>query len=335
MLLRRINYNRILRRVILAMFAVMLIVTLPHLLGSFVKYHHGSHTARSYWCPNYTFCNSTPIPQPQEGIASCNQHRNANSLSSSERKIYRRLTVELCNLASRDNYRDRTCVDQPLTVSATKYSPAVTFLFNFFQTGHLRNLFVCTVAESAMRYDIDFVKAVYLGLDLPLRYIIPCLSLVVINTVLVVTVRKAQRRHSDISQTARKSLINMPVLRSALGIVFVFLVCHTGAAGLFVLDVIRAFAEQNTGFVGTSVNAFIKEDTATQGLEMKYSALLLAAINSSVNIALYCFFLPTFRSHWVLSFTPKQQCKAGAKPRKAIPDIIPLEEIQSESGSVS
>ncbi len=223
-----------------------------------------------------------------------------------------------------------------MAVSAVKYRPTLSFLYEFDSAfGRLKKLDVCIVGESAMRHDIDFVKAVYLGLDLPLRYIIPCVSLVVINIVLVMSVRKAQRHHSDISKMASKSLLNMPVLRSAVGIVFVFLVCHTGGAGLFVLDVFRAFADHNTGVVGTTVNVFIEEKLATTGLEMKYSALLLAAINSAVNLALYCFFLPTFRHHWVLLFIGKKQPKTKVKSKEPTSDIIPLDEIQPQCVSVS
>ncbi len=209
MLLRRINYNRILKRTILAAFAVMLVITLPHLLGSFVKYHHGSHTARADQCPSAEFCKSKPIPQPQDGFSFCNQYRNTTFLSSSEQEVYTRMTTELCHLARKQNHTKLSCRGKPLSVPATKFRPTITVLYGFISR-ELIGVTVCTVAEGRMRHDTDFVKAVYLGLDLPLRYIIPCLTLAVVNIRLVVSVCKAQRRHSDISQTARKSLLNMP-----------------------------------------------------------------------------------------------------------------------------
>ncbi len=63
MLLRRINYNKILKRAILAMFAVMLVISLPHLLGTCVRYFYGFHMVRIMACAknlNFThqdFCN--------------------------------------------------------------------------------------------------------------------------------------------------------------------------------------------------------------------------------------------------------------------------------------
>ena len=128
-----------------------------------------------------------------------------------------------------------------------------------------------------MRHDPDFVKAVYLGLDLPLRYILPCCVLVFINIRLLIAVHKAQQRHKDLTQSCRRSLLDLPVLWSTVAIMFVFLACHTGGAGLFVLDLYRIFAD-TTGGLLTPVNAFIPEYQATMGLEMTYVAYLLAAV---------------------------------------------------------
>ncbi len=102
------------------------------------------------------------------------------------------------------------------------------------------------------------------------------------------------------------------------------------------LNVFRALSKHNEGYIGTGVNVFIEEGMATMGLEMRYSALLLAAVNSSVNIVLYCFFLPTFRKQWKLFFIRCGERKNGKrKLKEPIPDIIPLEEIKLPSRQVS
>ena len=344
LLLRRIDYQRILKRVILAIFAVMLFVTLPHLLGNFVRYHHGPHAGRSLRCPSRSFCENDSSIEVEHKF--CNQQND--SLSPSMQEAYNRLTSDLCDLAEKNDYNDSICFSQPVYVTTNKFKRHFNALYNYYtSSGHMQyplQKFIvkhvlevtwCTVAASAMRYDIDFVKAVYLGIDLTLRYVIPCCILVFTNIALVVSVRKAQRRHSDISQTVATSLFNMPILRTAMGIVFVFLICHTGGAGLFILDVFRAFAEQTKGFIGTTVNVFMKEHLATQGLEMKYCALLLAAINSSLNVAMYYFFLPTFRKYWQLLFLCRIECKTPLTFKKKIQDLIPLEEMEVPSDSVS
>ncbi len=334
MLLRRIDYQSILKRLIVAVFAVMLLITLPHLLGNFVRYHHGPHVGRSLHCPFRSFCENASSIRVRRKF--CNQQDNA--LSPSKQEAYNRLTSGLCDLAEKSDYNHSVCFSQPVYVPTNKFRHRLNALYNFYSSKYAtENLQVtlCTVAASAMRYDIDFVKAVYLGIDLTLRYVIPCCILVFINIALVVSVRKAQRQHSDISQTASTSLLNMPVLRTAMGIVFVFLICHTGGAGLFILDVFRAFAEQTKGFIGTTVNVFMDEDLATQGLEMKYSALLLAAVNSSLNVAMYCFFLPNFRNYWRLLFLCRCKCKMPQMFKKTIQGLIPLEEMETPSLSVS
>ncbi len=261
------------------------------------------------------------------------------SLSQSEQDVHERLMEELCDLAKKHNYAYMACRGQPISVSVAKFSPNLNILYNMdnsYQTPYGAKL--CIVDVSAMKYDPDFVKAVYLGIDLPLRYVIPCCLLALINILLVRSVRKAQRRHSEISQTASTSLLNLPVLRSTVGIVFVFLICHTGGVGLFVLNVLREFSKHNEGYIGTGVNVFIEETMATMGLEMRYSALLLAAINSSVNIVLYCFFLPTFRKQWNLIFVVrcgerKRHC--SKKLKEPIPDIVPLEGMEMSRRQVS
>ncbi len=264
----------------------MLVVSLPHLLGNFVWYHHGSHTARADRCLSKEFCNSSSISTPERRVL-CRQGRSSN-LSATDQRIYQRLKKALCGLAEEYNWDSDKCRGQAVYVPGDKYQPTAALTLFY---GH--HMSFCHVGVSAMKYDVDFVKAVLLGLDIPLRYALPCLVLVILNIVLVLTVHKQQRHHCEISGTRAKSLFDLPALRSALGIVFVFLICHTGGVGLFILDLFRALmVDHQKGVVGTTVNVFLEEYLATMGLEMKYSALLLAAVNSSVNVALYCFFSP-------------------------------------------
>ncbi len=332
MLLLRLNYHLLLKRVILVVFGVMLVITLPHLLGNFVEYHHSSHTARADFCPPKEFCNSTSIPDTHH-LSFCDQHRKQKSLSLTEEQVYTQLKSKMC--AQDMNYTVyKKCHIPAVSIPATKFKPSINALFQFVHFGvklkRRLKVTVCSVAATAMKYDPDFVKAVYLGLDLPLRYAIPCCTLAVLNIALVVTVRRAQQRHSDISQTVKKSLLRLPALRSALGIVFVFLICHTGGAGLFVLRAFRVFARPSKGLVGTTVNVFMGDSMANTGLEMKYSALLLAAVNSSINIVIYCLFLPSFRRRWKSLFIchVRGSCKSKTGPKAREPTyIIPLAEI--------
>ncbi len=224
--------------------------------------------------------------------------------------------------------RGTRCYWRHISVLSGKFRPTYFAEINY-DVDHERNsLHVCSLETRTMRYDPDFVKAVYLGIDLPLRYVIPCLVLVVLNVCLVVTVRKANRRHSEIAQTARTSLFNLPVLRSVVGIVSVFLGCHTGGIGLFILDIFRVFEDGHGHGLRTTVNVFLDKDRATTGLEMRGSAFLLAAVNSAINILLYCFFLPTFREKWVSFFTlGRKQRSASSKDGQ---DQIAMEEVRKD-----
>ena len=61
----RINYPRILKRVILGVFAAALLITLPNFLAIFVHYHHGTHLGFTRFrlsCPFEKDCKSSFIP---------------------------------------------------------------------------------------------------------------------------------------------------------------------------------------------------------------------------------------------------------------------------------
>ncbi len=81
LLLRRINYHRLLKRAILAVFVTMLFIVLPHLLGNSVRYHHGPHVGKSNGCPFPSFCNN--ISSIDLHMELCGQHRNASNASLS------------------------------------------------------------------------------------------------------------------------------------------------------------------------------------------------------------------------------------------------------------
>ncbi len=348
MLLIRINYQKILKRAIFGVFAAMLLITFPSFLAIFVQYHYGTHLGYvilSVECPIKESCMSSSLPHfytsCQSPLDSDKGWRFTN-LSETEVEVYKAIKAELCGMSKKYNYTSHACGGHLIQIPATKFEPNVNIKF---WDSSVNIVEVCRVGKAAMRYDSDFVKAVYLGIDLPFRYVIPSCVLVFLNITLVVSVVRAQRHHSDISGAPRKSLLNLPVFRSAVAIAFVFLLCHTGGAGIFVLDVFRVFADSNKGGLGTTVKLFIDEQLATMGLEMKYSGIFLAAVNSSVNVVLYCFFLPAFRQHWASLFLPafrkhwasvfKCNWKRKRKNRSRGEDIVPMEEMELSNLGVS
>ncbi len=331
MLLLRINYHRLLKRAVLAVFVVMMIVTLPHLVANFVQYHYGSHVViATYGSDTYRLCTYYEHEWYSDifRVEYCNQHENGKL---SQAKAQNNITSLLQDL------RDAACssgLSEWTNIMWQSYIPAIKFESTFRMSLRGSKLSICPNGMSSMRHDPDYVKVVYLSLDLPLRYILPCCALIIVNISLLVAVCRAQQHHRELTQSTRKSLLDLPVLWSSLAIVLIFLICHTGGAGLFVLDVYRIFASPPKGGLETTVNAFISESQATVGLEMKYSAYLLAAINSSVNIVLYCCFLPTFRKYWSDLYAPycKQRKPTGKEP---IQDMVTLKELHHPHPGVS
>ncbi len=333
MFLRKINYKKILKRAIFAVFAVMLVISLPHLLGPCIQYFYGSHMVIIRACPkNGTFCNLT---SSQWEVNVCGEKSFAGrNISYSELGEYQGFVDAMCSQFSNRAICWWECGCQLVSLPVGKFRH--TYFAEIDYEARLRtnypklknSLRVCSLDMKSMRHDPDFVKAVYLGIDLPLRYIIPCLVLVVLNIYLVVVVRKANQRHSEIANTSRTPLLNLPVLRSVVGIVFVFLGCHTGGIGLFIIDIFRVFENSDRVGLGTTVNVFLGENSATRGLEMKGSAYLLAAVNSVINILLYCFFLPTFREKWVSFFNVGRKQRSPSK--EPAQDLIPIEEVRKQ-----
>ncbi len=337
MFLRKINYKKLLKRVILAVFAVMMVVSLPHLLGACVRYFYGSHVIRIRGGKeNWTLC-SLNSSQWEVNVCGDASFTGRNVSYSELGEEYQSLAETVCTQfanSSKVMHCFWACDCAVLRVPARKFSrtyvAAIDYEIPFgIMNPRLKNsLRVCSLGMKSMRHDPDFVKAVYLGIDLPLRYIIPCLVLVALNVYLVFVVRRANARHGEITRTSSASLTNLPFLRSVVAIVSVFLGCHTAGIGLFIIDLFRVF-ENDEGFgLETTVNLFLDKDRVTRGLEMKGSAFLLAAVNSAINILLYSFFLPTFREKWV-SFC-NLGCKQKSSLKQDVPDMTSLEQVRTD-----
>ncbi len=342
MLLLKINYKRILKRVILSLFSVMLIVTVPHLLGNMIKYHHRPHVISSFICKTRNMrymCEHTKNESSQELLLreprflkfmtqACALGAEEDQYPMAKRALG--ILQLVCRREEKTNYSSM-CDHLPATIPAPKFSAsvAITFIFD--------DLHICYNKADFMRHDPDFVKALYLGVDLPLRYIIPCVILGVINILLVLAVRRAQIQHAEITGEARVSLLKLPILKTVVMIVFVFLICHAGGSAIYILDVARAFRGRSK--VGgmhlghTWFNIFLGDSTHTHALVFKQLGFLFASINSAVNIAVYCLFLPVFRGFWKIMHQPRLS-KTETQHKAETPSIteaslIPWGEIQS------
>ncbi len=326
MLLIRINYKSIVNRVTCGIFAVAVLISLPHLVGNFVRYHQGQHFVSVTECPGQlkALCdvNATTMATQVQNATIRNQH--CPPTEHADPSLVHYLLREFCSVVQDHNFTS-ACEYQPVRVEAAKFvAPVVASIVRVTPL----KIDVCDRTAVAMRHDADFVLAAYIGVDIPMRYVIPCSILAVVNVKLVLAVRRAQTRHAEIAKADVTSLIKLPVLKSVLAIVLVFLVCHTGGLGIFILDLLRTFAgsSHRGSPYGSVIQTYLKEDFATAGLATRCIAFLLSAINSTVNIVIYCFFLPIFRKHWQELFLIKiPRIKKSTKEPPQ--DMIPMEEI--------
>ncbi len=336
MLLLKIDYPKIVRRSILAVFGIMLVVSLLHLLGACVRYFDGNHFVKITFCSCYRYISLCNLTSSVWEIRTCDDAfssgRNASYADLGE---YQALVDVLCNTELYRHCRSlRSWESRLLRFPAGKFKP--TYFVDPECYGPQRkarqlmknSLRVCTLdTKKKLRDEPAFVKTVYLGIDFPLRYIIPCCFLVFIGTGLVNAVYKARKRHRAMTRKEFKSLLNLPAFWNTSGIVFVFLACQSGGLGLFAYDIFRLL--HNVDYEG-EINVFMDEGSSSRQLELVSVAFLFPAINSSINIILYTFFLPVFRKKWLSLFIPGlARISSCTLRRKTVDakDIIPMEEV--------
>ena len=341
MLLLKINYTKLQGRIIAAVFPAVCLISLPHLLGFIVTYHHGSHSMIVDCYEKNEICNllsprNSSDREVSWTIMQCGNLSDSQNLSTSKVLKLRHIPQLIdawCNSSTENN----TSVCKPVSASADKFTPHLVASLIFIPRGDYIEpmkrteffLSICNSTPTSMRHDPDFVKAVYLGIDLPLRYSIPCLALVVINVRLLVAVYQAQKRHTRITgDTSQVSLLDLPVLKSVVSIVLVFFGCHTGGLGIYITDIMLAlYGKTFESHSNGNIAVFMKENSATDALLFRYTAYYLSAVNSSINILLYCLYLPTFRRYWKKLFHLKA-CRwlRYREKQSTLPTVCPLEE---------
>ncbi len=310
MLLLRINYKRSLKIGILSIFGAILLVTLPHLVGNFIKYHHKRHLVIFKDCSfNEELCRHWQMNREQEDFATESDCTGTaqSVLNNAGAAKYRDMILSACRRQKATNY---TSCRQTFTVDAPKFTQSVTvqLLTRYLVTNNSNpgygkvhtKISVCNHPTDYMRHDPDFVKALSLGVDLPMRYVIPSVTLVIVNIRLVLAVRRAHIQQAEVTGSARVSLFKLHILKAVVTIVFVFLICHTGGSAIFITDIARTFASTVT--LGRNVlsekNILLDAIVHTRVLVFKHLQFLLAAVNSSMKVLVYSIFLPVFRSYW-------------------------------------
>ncbi len=341
MLLLRINYKRILKRATLSIFGVMLLVTLPHLLGNFIKYHHKPHFVTFSSCRAITAeCRHWEGNEEYLAMEFHCQGTTFRDLNSSDAERYHDIILSACRRQKSTNY---TLCKEPINVQAPKFTPSLSASIRDFIHRDGRRytmIYFCNNPTDFMRHDPDFVKALYLGVDLPLRYVIPSITLVIANIRLVLAVRRAHIQHAEITGTAFVSLLKLPILKTVATIGFVFLICHTGGSAIFIMDMARTFASKTTmgniwhSTTGGTANTLLDATVHTPVLVFKHLGVFLATVNSSINVLIYCVFLPVFRSHWRRLYWPGTEINQGNSTNKqSLPEVVLQEELDEEKDS--
>ncbi len=130
----------------------------------------------------------------------------------------------------------------------------------------------------------DYVSGYVLGVVLPFRYVIPVLCLIFTSVNLLRAVRKSttnQRALAAHCAAERRLLASSNMLKIVLTVAVVFILCHT--LGL-------------SCYLGIFLDSFNSDDGINDVLGLLCPVAGIAtAINSSINVIIYCFFLRQFR----------------------------------------
>ncbi len=146
----------------------------------------------------------------------------------------------------------------------------------------------------------EFGRAYALGVVFPFRYVIPVLCLIFTSVNLLRAVRKSttnQRVLAAHSAEERRILASSSMLKIVLTVTVVFILCHTLGLGCYLSIILYSFN------VGTGMNYVI-------GLLCPVGGLA-TAINSSINVIVYCFFLRQFRDKWIKLWKTSPTCTSA------------------------
>lgn len=97
---------------------------------------------------------------------------------------------------------------------------------------------------------------------------------------------------------------------------------------MYITDIMRAFYGQALYNQIGNVAVFLDEKSAKDALLFKNAAYFLAAVNSSINVMLYCLYLPAFRQYWTKLFDLRPlRWLVCREKQPTLPAIFPLEEV--------
>ncbi len=139
----------------------------------------------------------------------------------------------------------------------------------------------------------DFSLGYIFGVIFPLRYIIPSTVLIYTNIRLVQLVRSSRKQHSAAlasrGKPSGKESHKTGILTTVIVVASTFLLLNTLALTLDVWEVVV----RNVDFLHLPTNFY----------DFPYITSVTSAVNSMVNIGIYCYFLPQFRKRWLAMWT--------------------------------
>ncbi len=331
LLLRQINYKKFQGRVQAAVFVVSLALALPGTIGRFIKVpictHHETY---DYYGPTdpigylylfcaHSVCNDTVTYVYQESMYPYDYRLDP---TPSRRDCSRvRVDIDVFQPLKRCycNGEDCTTHDSRTFIIRKGTEKCFTYRAYYYRGSLLMNVHEHVPFFRPLFLDSSFILGYSFGVVFPVRYLLPMVVLAWANIRLVQAVRRGQRAHRSLVENQERQAPveaqDTGILKTAVTVSGGFLLLHTLALGLDISLLVHTFY--------TGPNSTPHSKYPRQAVTSLYQITIpISSLNSAINLAIYCWFLPQFRKRW-LALWP---CKMLASPQTAGTPAVVREE---------
>ncbi len=306
-MMRRINYKNLQRRLIASVFAVVLPFVVPDVLGHDLYYNACSHhevysegTQQNNGTNQTDFltflCNSTDQCLHEiDNVTSTAAWKMLFNFGQNCSKSCIWSTSVLTPSDPLKPLKRYYCEDVGISYHGVNRIPMQDFencyMYSVYHSENSINIHALDfVIYRPLWHNAAFRYGYFFGIVIPFMYALPSLVILYmlyVNIRLVRIVRKAHVRHSTLVHPEETA--NTGILKTVVAVAGIFLLLHTPALGA---DISWLVAAGSQGINGINYTYYGYLGVVSELLYIITG--VLSAINSTVNVLIYCWFLPLF-----------------------------------------
>ncbi len=338
LLVRRINHKKLQWRLVASVFVVAIPLVVPQFL-SYTLYFDG--------CTHHTIFEREPHNETQAGkflevlcnkSVQCELDTNNDTWWETLRLSGNLSSPEATSCDELEPLRRFYCEGDQTTFDGKKFTRRKEFEMCYvYLVTYLRNDTTIEIKHVLFHLPLLWNPRFKYGYTvlvvLFLRYILPTSILFYVNIRLVQIVRAARHQHSALVnrelQEEGTHAQNTGILKMVIVVVGIFLLLH-----------LLALAEDMWFLIGVSIAGPNYHSSFLNNFGTLTAILVtacLSGVNSTVNVGIYCFFLPQFRKKWLALWPCRKIRRMVSRPDgngMVRDDIHAIEEIRSDRQGV-